>query len=191
MNEFQALGELLWMLVTDPNTGVLIALLVVAAVIDWRSARLPNWLTLSGAAYALVYQAGHGIGSGSGLTTAALGLLTGLVLLLPLYAIRVVGAGDAKLLAMVGTFLGAAAVLKAALFIFVIGGAGALIFTYSRRATGLLAANVRDIALSVVTPGMPVWRPGGAAVSVGRMSYGVCISLGTVVFLIARQLAFI
>lgn len=189
MNEFQALGELLWMLVTDPNTGVLIALLVVAAVIDWRSVRIPNWLTLSGAAYALVYQAGHG--SGSGLTTAALGLLTGLVLLLPLYAIRVVGAGDAKLLAMVGTFLGAAAVLKAALFIFVIGGAAALIFTYSRHATGLLAANVRDIALSVVTPGMPVWRPGGTAVSVGRMSYGACISLGTVVFLIARQLAFI
>ena len=31
----------------------------------------------------------------------------------------------------------------------------------------------------------------GATVSVGRMSYGVCISLGTVVFLIARQLAFI
>jgi len=189
MDELQALGELLWMLVMHPNTGVLLALLGLAAVIDWRSFRIPNWLTLSGAAYAIAFHATHGATPAAGLATAGLGLVTGLLLLLPLYAIRVLGAGDVKLLAMVGAFLGAVATLKAAVFIFVIGGVAAIAFALSRRASRLLAANVREIAFSAVTRGMPMWRPGGQAVSVGRLPYGVSISVGTTLFLIARQLA--
>jgi prepilin peptidase CpaA len=190
MHEYEALAELLWMLVVHPKTGVLIALLMVAAVIDWRSFRIPNWITLSGTAYAVAYQATHGLTTIDGLTTAGLGLLTGLVLLLPLYSIRVVGAGDAKLLAMVGAFLGPAATLQAAVAVFVVGGIAAVYSAVSRRALGLLAANVREIAFSAVAPHMPMWRPGGSAKSVGSLPYGVSIGIGTVLFLIGKQLGF-
>ena len=55
MQEFQALLELLAMLITDPRSVVLFVLLAVASVSDWRSYRIPNWLTFGGAAFALLY----------------------------------------------------------------------------------------------------------------------------------------
>jgi len=57
MQEIQASFDLLAMLATDPRTGVLIVLLVVAAVSDWRTFRIPNWLTFGGAAFALMCHA--------------------------------------------------------------------------------------------------------------------------------------
>src|SRR6478609_3396922 len=54
MQNFYAFLELMGMLVTDPRTGVLIGLLVVAAISDWRTYRIPNWLTGGGLVFGLV-----------------------------------------------------------------------------------------------------------------------------------------
>lgn len=191
MDELGSLAELLWMLVSHPGTGALIALLVAAAVIDWRSLRIPNWLTVPGMVYGLVFNATHATTGMGGLTFAALGLATGLVLLLPLYVIRVLGAGDVKLLAAVGAFLGAAATLKAAVFVFVVGGIAAVAYAVARGATRQLAGNLRDIAWTAAARGVPLWRPGGGNVSVGKLPYGISISAGTIAFLVARQLDFL
>lgn len=56
MQEFHALLELLAMLATDPRIVVLFVLLVVASISDYRTYRIPNWLTFGGAAFALVYK---------------------------------------------------------------------------------------------------------------------------------------
>ncbi len=80
--------------------------LVVAALAgwtDWKSRRVPNWLTVSGALAGLATNAAlHGW---KGLQFAVLGALLGLVLLLPLVAIRAVGAGDWKLVGALGACL--------------------------------------------------------------------------------------
>ncbi len=177
-------------LFTNPSVPVLVLLLGLAAWTDWRTMRIPNWLTLPGMAWGLYFSAIHGTSVGSGLLAGALGLLTGLLLLLPLFALRVLGAGDVKLLAMVGAFLGALATFKAALVIGVVGGVTAVLFAVSHRALGQLAVNARDIVQSAALPGVGLWRPGVSGPSIGKLPYGISIALGTLVFLVLRHLGF-
>ena len=80
MNRLSSLIDALWQLVAHPGWGVLIGLLAVAAVIDWRNGRIPNWLTLTGMAWGLAFNASQGASMTSGLGTGVLGLGSGLLL---------------------------------------------------------------------------------------------------------------
>src|SRR5438067_13221136 len=100
------------------------ATLVVAAVIDGWKLKVPNWLTLpmilAGWGYGLAAAGWAGFGQ------SVLGTLAGLGLLLPLYAIGGMGAGDVKLLAGVGAWVGPAITLWAFTTSAVVGGLMAL-----------------------------------------------------------------
>ena len=127
LSEMTAMLELLQMLVLSPRTGVLMALLLVAAVIDIKTGRIPNWLVFGGALYALVYNTMSPLYARDiGILFALGGLAVGLVSLLPAYLFRVMGAGDVKLMAMVGAFVGAWATVGAVLATLVAGGVLAL-----------------------------------------------------------------
>ena len=190
MDESEALRELLWMLVSHPKTGALIALLLSAAVIDCRTLRIPNWLTVGGMVYGLLYSASHATSVGAGLWTSLLGLATGLALLLPLYLLRVLGAGDVKLMGAMGAFLGAQAMPLATVFVLATGGIAAVLYAVSRRATTPFLHNLRFVTWSLLTPGSGAWRPSAAASmpSIGRLPYGVSICVGGIAFMVARQL---
>lgn len=79
--------------------------LIVAAYIDGKQLRVPNWITfpmfLAGLAFNVWLSGWTGLGEG------LLGGLVGLLCLLPLYAVGGMGAGDVKLMAGVGAWLGA------------------------------------------------------------------------------------
>lgn len=82
----------------------LFVLLAAAVATDLKSHRIPNLLLWPALSFALML---HMMSGGiDGLITAAGGLALGLVMLLPLYAIGSMGAGDVKLLGIVGSFLG-------------------------------------------------------------------------------------
>ncbi len=188
MNRLSSLTDAFWGLVSHPGWGVLIALLAVAAVIDWRSGRIPNWLTLTGMAWGLAFNASQGASMTSGLGDGVLGLGTGLALFLPLYAMRAMGAGDVKLMAMVGAFLGAGPTAMAALFVVIAGGVASLAHAATLGATGLLLANSLALTQGLVRRGRGL--PAGAPPrSLGRIRYGGCIALGTLAFLVLRQQA--
>lgn len=87
----------------------LLILMSVAAVIDWRSRRLPNWLNLVilVAGVGLSAQGATGIGLGAALAGAAIGF----VLLFPAFALGALGGGDVKLLTAVGAWTGPLGVL--------------------------------------------------------------------------------
>jgi prepilin peptidase CpaA len=75
-----------------------------AALLDWRSRRIPNWLTVPGLLAGVTV---HTVLSGWHGTLFALeGAGLALVLLLAPVLIRVLGAGDWKLMGAVGAFLG-------------------------------------------------------------------------------------
>src|SRR4051794_40811187 len=79
-------------------------ILVEAAVIDGLKLRVPNWLTFHLVIAGLAYAAwSHG---GAGFLWALAGMAVGLATLLPLYAIGGMGAGDVKLMAGVGAWVG-------------------------------------------------------------------------------------
>src|SRR6478752_4835233 len=122
MSEFSALLDLLRMLLVDPRTAVLFALLIAGAWKDCLSMRIPNGLTYGGATFALIYSAIVPFSTHAGFWWSVGGLFAGLLLLLPLYMLRVMGAGDVKLMAMAGAFLGLSETPLAVLWVFMAGG---------------------------------------------------------------------
>ena len=100
------------------------AMLAVAVYMDVSRHRIPNKLNMVGLCSGLVLQ---GVAAGfPGLLTGLLGGLVGFACFVPLYALRGMGAGDVKLLAAVGTFLGPLGAAYAAMFSLVAGGLGAI-----------------------------------------------------------------
>ena len=110
---------------------LLSAVLIVAAVIDGWKLKVPNWITfplvLGGWIYSTVYFGWEGLG------WSLMGTVVGLLLLLPAYAIGGMGAGDVKLLAGVGAWVGASVTLYAFCVSAVVGGAIAIAMVLWRR----------------------------------------------------------
>ena len=184
-----ALAELLTMMLADFRTSLLLVLLLLAAFIDWRSYRIPNWLTLGGAAVALAYSAWAPSAQAVGFWWALGGLALGLVLMLPFYLLGVMGAGDVKLMAMVGAFLGLSCIGPAVLFVFIAGGLAALLYAFSHAAWLPLLGNLRVLiadAFGGSAAGSDKARP-----SVGRLPYGMSIGAGTTVYVVAHQLGYV
>ena len=194
MQELESFLELLRMLAMDTRSIVLLALLAVAAVIDYRSYRIPNWLTFSGAAFGLVYSTLNPGVSGHGFLWSLAGLGFGFIITLPMYVLRVMGAGDVKLMAMAGTYLGLEATFFAVLCTFIAGGIAALGFAAVHRVLRRMLTNIRDIArltaMSIaggVSPNLQVH----ASQSIGRLPYGVSIAIGTSGFVLARHFGYL
>jgi prepilin peptidase CpaA len=115
--------------------GCALTIASIAAFIDVYSRRIPNWLTLSAFVVGVAVNAWlHGFGgAGSALLGGALGLL----LLLPFYAMRAIGAGDVKLLAAIGAFLGPQLLVTVAVYAAVAGGVLSAVILLRRRRLGL------------------------------------------------------
>lgn len=97
-----------------------LSLVGTAAILDQRSQRIPNWLSYGGLVLALCL---HGFGDGlEGLKLALSGAAIGGGMLLPLWLLGGLAAGDVKLMAAVGAFLGPAAAAFATAATLVAGG---------------------------------------------------------------------
>jgi Flp pilus assembly protein protease CpaA len=118
------------------------------AAIDMWTRRVPNPLTMGLAATGVVYAA-CGIGNLS-LGASLAGLALGLALMLPGHLIGATGAGDVKLFAAAGAFVGPAHILTAFIYTALAGGAIAIVISLARRP----CADVGDTALLIATVGM-------------------------------------
>jgi prepilin peptidase CpaA len=112
------------------------AVAVIAAVCDLKTRRIPNILTFGAPLLALAvngYLAGW-----QAVGLSILGWVVGLILFFPFYALGGLGAGDVKLLAALGAFVGPVAAVWLALFTSIAGGGMALFVAlysgYLRRA---------------------------------------------------------
>lgn len=98
--------------------------MIVAAVIDGMILKVPNWLTYPFIASGWIF--GCLSAGWSGLGYSLLGTIVGLTLLLVVRAVGGMGAGDVKLLAGFGAWLGASVTLWAFIWTTVVGGVIAL-----------------------------------------------------------------
>ena len=193
MQELDSLRELLWMLVKNPRTGILFALLTIASITDYRTYKIPNWLTAGGIIFGLVYSVFVPFSRDFGFLWALGGMMLGFIVMLPCYVLRIMGAGDVKLMAMVGAFLGVDDCFLAIIYSFIVGGIAALGFALFNKAMTRMLQNVKDITQAMMFSVVGGFKPDmriTASQSVGKMPYGICISVGTVGYVVARQLGF-
>jgi prepilin peptidase CpaA len=139
------------------------ALASLAAVIDVRWRRIPNWLTLSALVGGLVLQVSR-LGP-PGALVALGGAALRLGVLLPFYAIGAIGAGDVKLLAGLGALLGPLALVSVVIYGAIVGGVIAALLLAQRHE---LRRSVTDILTNPTK-----LRRGGATAP-----YGVAIASG-------------
>ena len=157
-------------------------LLALACVSDLRSRRIPNVLTFSAAAGALLFHLATGGWQAAG--WSIVGLFVGALLFLPMFALRGMGAGDVKLLAAVGAWLGPGQVATVALATSLAGGVMAVVvalaYGYLRTALTniyLLLAHWRVMGVAPL-PAVTLERASGP-----RLAYAFPIAIGTVVTL--------
>lgn len=147
-----------------------------AVASDISTRRIPNRLILAGLAAGIACNlwSVRGIGAAG----ALLGAASGLALMLPGYALRVLGAGDAKLMAAVGAFLGPLPVLGAVLLTFAAGGVLSLAAALRSHALPRVLANLRLIGWMIVSS-----RGSGLSLqdvpTTGRLPYAVAIAAGS------------
>jgi prepilin peptidase CpaA len=157
------------------------AILVEAAVIDGLKLRVPNWLTYHFALGGLACAAWTGGWAGVGWSLA--GLATGLVLLLPLYAIGGMGAGDVKLLAGVGAWMGWHVTLGAFVASAMVGAVLALLLIARSGQYARHWALFRTIGSEILTVRDPVKLAETAAARKPAMlllPYGIPIAMGSI-----------
>ena len=130
---------------------VLVIFVIAAAYSDLRTRRIPNWLTVSGAALGFLLQLWYGglHGAASSLTGAGFGL----AIFIPLYVLGGMGAGDVKLFSAVGALTGPRILIVVFVFTGLLGGIAALALALSRgrlretlERTGSLMLGVRAAA---------------------------------------------
>src|SRR5438093_10179017 len=114
------------------NLGDSIAVGVVgiACIFDLHSRRIPNILTLGAAAAALV--AAGAAGGVAGFTSSLSGWLLATAFWIPFYALGGMGAGDVKLLAAVGAWLGPADGFHASIYTGIAGAMMAISIVVAR-----------------------------------------------------------
>jgi prepilin peptidase CpaA len=102
-----------------------LAVTAIAAWVDWRTRRIPNWLTVP----ALVLGIGaNALAAGwPGAKASLEGAGLALIILLPFVLKRGLGAGDWKLMAAVGAFLGPLLLLLALLASILVSGLMAIV----------------------------------------------------------------
>lgn len=183
------------------RSSVLLALfsfLSIAAWADVRYRRIPNVIVLVGMFVGVLL---NGLlplvlGYTDGMVPGELGWLPafkgagyGLLMLLPLYWLRVMGAGDVKLVAMVGAFVGSVSIVGVVLAAFIAGGLMALAVALRR---GVLVVMLRNVWLilmdGLVRAGAgQLSRVEKPSVSVGDLPYGVAIAVGTAAYLLWQR----
>ena len=134
------------------NEAVVLILGGLACVCDLRTRRIPNLLTFGGAALALAYSVWmSGFG---GLLTSVGGWAVGCALFLPMFVLGGMGAGDVKLAACLGAWLGPMPAVFVALYSAIAGGVMALVVAlatgYFKQAVGnvwLLLAHWRVVGV--------------------------------------------
>jgi prepilin peptidase CpaA len=168
------------------SIALMAALLIAAMVFDLRSRRIPNRLVLVGIALAL---GTHAVAWGAVLTPLAgpswwspvAGLSVGLAFLMPLYLMRAMGAGDVKLMAMVGGFVGAPTVVTAAIYTLLAGGLLSLVFMFGRGVAAQTFSNLRYLLTDwMVRVGSAQGAEFAPLVkTAARLPYAVAIASGT------------
>jgi prepilin peptidase CpaA len=152
------------------GASAFLAGLGAACVSDVRARRIPNATVLAlataGVAFSLLTA---GVARGS--VASVSGLLTGLALWFPLFALGAMGAGDVKLFAASAAWLGPERALMGSLYAALAGGVLAVAWLVRTNGVGLTAARLGNGGVAPIRPRLD---PRSAR----TIPYGVALAIG-------------
>jgi prepilin peptidase CpaA len=157
-----------------------ILLSLIAGWTDWRSRRIPNWLTVPG--FAVGVLASTALGGWSGLAESLKGAGLAFAILLPFWLLRSLGAGDLKFATALGAFTGPMPLIDILILsVFVAGIMALALVIYKGRLLETLR-NIGHILVSLVTfrlPGSHVTLDNPNALTIPK---GVALALTVVIY---------
>jgi len=163
-------------------TIFLSVLLIASTIIDLKTQKIPNLITLPGMLIALGY---HSTMNGlDGLLFSAGGIGVGIGLLIIPYLMGGMGAGDAKLMGAIGGFIGVKAAFFAFLIIAAVGGVYALILVvfYRSNFSGFFRKQF-DTLVSFILMQKYIPDIEESEKSRPKLCYGLAIALGTGIYI--------
>jgi prepilin peptidase CpaA len=166
-----------------------LALTLYAGWMDWRTRRIPNWLTVPGLCLGIAANAAFGGWHGVARSLEGAGLA--MALLLPFVLLRALGAGDWKLMAAVGSFLGPKAFLAVLVVsIFVAGAMGTVQVIRAHRVLGMLK-NMWVLVQGFLTFGMRA-HPEISLDNPGllKLPFGVAVAIAAVICFVAADFGY-
>jgi prepilin peptidase CpaA len=171
-----------------PLTFALASLVLIAAIYDFRFRRIPNWLNLSG------FVLGIGLNTllfaQHGLVAAVFGTLVALLIYLPMYLVRAMGAGDLKLMAAVGALAGPQHWLWILLYTALAGGAIAIVVAAARGRVRRTVANTGLVLNHLMHFEPPATRNEELDVRSQRalrLPHAVAIAAGSLIFIASNS----
>ena len=159
---------------------------VVAGWTDWRSRRIPNWLTVPAL---LVGIAANTLALGwAGAKDSLLGAGLGLGLLLPFVLLRSLGGGDWKLVGALGAFLGPPRLISVLLGTILVAGVMAVVLIIWKRRVGQTLRNLAQMLAALFTLHLP-----GPEVSLDnpdslKVPFGVAVGVAVVLYTVSQAL---
>lgn len=156
-------------------TLVLFGLLLGAAAVSdlWRR-RIPNEVCI--AIIALGVATNSLIAGFNGLVSSLVGMLVGFAVLVPFYAMRRMGAGDVKLLAACGAFLGAGGIVNGTCLALFAGGVFGVMVLMLQRMTMYFPRLYCVLPQTQVSNGLKIELPYGVGIAIGALlSTGVTV----------------
>jgi len=159
------------------------AVLFTAVLTDVRSQKIPNWLIFPAAFCVLAYHcATAGI---SGFLFSLGGMAAGTALLIIPYLLGGMGAGDAKLLGVVGGALGTKGVFYTFILSAIVGGIYAVFLTliYRKQFKGFYKEQFTTLVTFLLTRKYTP-EPAKKNETRPKLCYGLAVALGTSIYLI-------
>lgn len=170
------------MLIADLLAAVLS---VIAGYTDWRSRRIPNWLTLPALLIGVLV---NSLSRGwPGTKDSLLGAGLGLALLLPFVVIRALGPGDWKLVGALGAFLGPRQLIVVLIVTIFVNGAMALGMIVWKGRVKQSARNFLQLLAAFGTfqmPGRELTLDNPEAV---KVPFGIAVAVAMVIYTVGKM----
>jgi prepilin peptidase CpaA len=161
-------------------------LALVAGWLDFKTRRIPNWLTVPGLLLGIALNATASQWMGT--REALLGALLGLGVLLPFVLIRSLGAGDWKLVGAIGSFVGPQRLIALLMATLLMAGLMAVVLVIRKKRVQQTSRNLWRLIKAMATfrvpdPELTLDNPQSV-----KVPFGVAVALVVVLYSIRQAM---